>query len=103
MIKCRERPNTIRKQLIDESIVKVEALWIRRSSSRGEHTRPRDRESITFDAERLHQLDVLLVAMIVIVGDVTIGVGHDLTGCVRERIPNGNTAAVVFCCPLDLI
>src|SRR5438045_3331913 len=54
VIKCRERPNTIRKQLIDESIVKVEALWIRRSSSRGEHTRPRDRESIAFDAERLH-------------------------------------------------
>src|SRR5260221_11571978 len=103
MIKSRERPNAIRKEIIDESIVEVESLWIWRSTTRGEHTRPRDREAITFDAEGLHQLNVLLVTMIVIVGDITVCVGHNLTRSVRKSIPDGFTAAVFLCCALYLI
>src|SRR5215208_3301861 len=37
VIQCRERANAIREQLVDESIVEVQALWIRRSSAARNH------------------------------------------------------------------
>lgn len=75
-------------QLVDEAIVEVEAFGVRRSGSLRKDARPGDGETIGVGADALHQRHVLLVAVIVVVGDVTRVVILDLARRVRVGVPD---------------
>src|SRR6187551_1467005 len=64
VIECGERFDAVGEQLVDEAFVEVEPLGIGRATALREDARPRDRKSIRLDAERFHELDVALVAMV---------------------------------------
>ena len=103
VIERRERLDAVGEQLVDEPVVEVEALRVRRAVALREHARPRDREAIGLDAQRLHQLHVLLVAMVVVVGDVARW--PLLTSCraCARTCPRPTAAAVFGGGALDLI
>ena len=95
VIQSRERLDAVREELVDQPVVEVEALRVRRAGALRKHPRPGDRESIGLDAQRLHQLDVLLVAMVVVVGDVTGSARVRLARRVRESVPDRRRAPVL--------
>ena len=98
-----KRLDAVREQLVDQAVVEVEPLRVRGAVALREHPRPRDREAVGLHAQRLHQLHVFLVAVIVVVGDIAGGVVHDLAGRVRERVPDRRSSAVLLDRSLDLI
>ena len=95
--------DAVGEQLVDEAIVEVEPFGIGRAAALRKDARPGDGKSVCLDAEGFHQLDVALVAVVVIVGDVTVRVVGDLAGRVGERVPNGRHASVFGDGALDLI
>src|SRR4051794_40447467 len=103
MIKCGERLYAVGAQFIYEPIIEIQALRVRRSRALREDSGPRDGEAIGLDPQRLHQLHVLFVTMIVIVGYVASRVIHDLAGSVREGVPDGRATPVFINRALDLI
>ena len=94
VIKRRERRDAVGDELVEQAIVEVEPLRIGRAGALRKYSRPRDREPIGGHAERLHRLHVVLVAMIVIGGDVAGVVVADLSRRVRERVPDRGAAAI---------
>jgi len=95
--------DAVGQQLVHEAVVEVESLRVGRAASIGKHPRPCDRESVCLDAERFHELDVALVAMVVVVGDITGGVVGDFARRVGEGVPDGRQASVFGDGALDLI
>ena len=93
----------IGQQLIHQPIVEVEAFRVRRTRALRKHPRPRDRKSIRLDAEIPDQADVLLVAVVVVVGAVAVGVIGDPAGGVGKGVPDRAAAAVFIDGALDLI
>ncbi len=90
-------------QFIDQATVEVQPFRIRSTGSLRKDSRPRDREPVRRCADILHQRHILLVAMIVIVGDVAGVAIADLAGGMGVRIPNGWPLAVLVPCALDLV
>src|ERR1700730_2042828 len=76
VIESGEWLDVISEQFVDEAVVKVEAFGVRRAGTLRKHARPRNREAIRLDAQRLHELNILFVPMIVVICDVTCGVVH---------------------------
>ena len=103
MIQRRKRLNAVGQQLVDKAVVEIEAFWIRCAGSFREDARPCDRESIGLCAERLHQLDVFLVQMIMVGRGISVAVIGDRSGRVREAVPDRRTAAAFVYGSLDLI
>ncbi len=95
--------DAVGEQLVDEPVVEVEPLRVRLTVAVGEDARPRDGEAVRLDAERLHQLHVAFVEVIVVIGHVAVGVAHDLAGRMREGVPDGRPAPVLLDRALDLI
>ena len=103
MIERRVGFDAVDQELIDDAVVEVEPLGIRRTGSVRKYARPRNRKAISFDAELLYQANVLLVSVIVIVGAVRIAVVADVAGRVRERIPDRAPSPVFIDGAFDLI
>lgn len=79
---------------VDEALVEVEAFGVRRAGAGGKNARPRDGEAEAFNAEALHECDVVFVEVEEVVGDVA---GLALEGFARrvgEGVPDGRSAAV---------
>ena len=77
--------DSVREQRIDEAVVEVEALRIGRADAVGKDARPRNREAVGARAERLHERDVLLVAMIMVDRDVAgVAVRNSCRACGRS-------------------
>src|SRR5262249_4708287 len=95
--------DAVREQLVDQAIVEIQPLGIGRAAALRKHARPGDREAVRLDAERLDQLHVFLVAVIVLVGAIAIAVVADLAGGVRKRVPDRGPAAVFIDRALDLV
>ena len=98
VIERRKRLNAVGEQFVDQATVEVQAFRIRCAGPLRKDARPGDREAVGLDAERLHQLHVFLVAVVVVVGHVAVGVVDDLCrACARRcprptacgRLPNG--------------
>jgi hypothetical protein len=88
VIQRQERLDASGQQRVDEPAVEIEPLRIGLPRALRKDARPRDGEAVGVGAQLLHQLDVLLVAVAVIVGDVAgVAVG-DLPGRVRVSIPD---------------
>jgi len=66
VIERRERLDTVSEQLIHQAVVKIQASGIWNSSALRKDTWPGDRESVRPCPQRLHQLHVFPVAMVVI-------------------------------------
>src|SRR5260370_64155 len=74
-----------------------------RVRTRRKSPRPRDRKPVGPGRERFDQADVLLVAMIVIIGAVGVALIGDLARCMRENVPDRWAPAVFMDRALDLI
>jgi len=103
VIERRERRDAVGDEVVEEPIVEVEALRIWRAGAVREYPRPRDREPIGSDGERLHRPHVVSISVVVIVGDVAVVVVVDLSRRMRERIPDRRATAILADGPFDLI
>ena len=103
VIQRRVRLDAVLEQFVDEAVVEVEALGIRRTRSFRKHPRPRDREPVGLGAEFPDQADVFLVAVVMFVGAVAGGAVLDLAGRVRKGVPDRAAAAVFIDGAFDLI
>src|SRR5262245_1576354 len=95
--------DAVGEDFVDQPIIKIEAFWIGRASSVRKDARPCNGEAIGLGAQRLHQLDVFLVPVVVVVGDVTRALIGDLSGRVRKAIPNRWASTVLVDGAFDLI
>src|SRR5690606_17249014 len=85
-------------------VVEVEALLVRLARAFRKDARPADGEAIGVGADVvLHQRNVFLVPVIVIVGDVAGVAVLDVAGRVRVRVPDRLALAVLVPRALDLI
>jgi hypothetical protein len=91
------------QQRVDQPRVEVDAGFVERPASVGLQARPGQREAVPADAEPGHQLNVLLVTVVVVVGDVAGVPVLDLAGCVRERVPDRRRTTVLLDSALDLV
>jgi hypothetical protein len=103
MVQGRKWLDAVRQQLIQQPVVEIEALWVWRAGSLREDTRPSNRKTIGFCAQRLHQLNVFPVKMIMVGRGVGVAVIGDGPARVGETVPNRWAAAVFVDGPLDLI
>src|SRR4029453_11276849 len=103
VIERDERLDPVCAQLVGQALVEVDAFRVRRTVTLREDARPGDREAVGVGADVLHQRDVFLVAVIVIVGDVAGVAVLDLPGGVRERVPDRRPLAVLVPRRLDLV
>ena len=90
VIERGKRLDAVGQQFVQQSVVEIEALGIRRSASFRKYARPRDRKAIGLGAEFLDELNVLLVAMVMVVRDVGGALVDDLAGrCVKRSQIDG--------------
>ena len=91
------------EELVDEAIVVVQAGLVRRACAGREDARPGYGEAAGLQAEGLHGGDVLLIAVIAVVGDVAGVAVRGLAGGVREGVPDGLATAAFVDCAFDLV
>ena len=103
VIQRRVGLDAVLQEFVDEAVVEVEALGIRRTRSFRKHPRPRDGKPVGLRAGFPDKADVFLVAVVMFVGAVSAGAVLDLAGRVRERIPDRAAAAVFIDGALDLV
>ena len=95
--------DAVLQELIDQPVVEIEPLGIRRTAAFRKHPRPGDRKPVGLDAEIPDQADVFLVAMVMIVGAVGVAAILDLARRMRESVPDRTAAAVLIDGAFDLI
>src|SRR5262245_15897441 len=103
MIQRGERLDAGGLQLVDQAAVEVEALRVGPTRAFREDARPGDGEPIRVDADVLHQRNVFLVPVVMIVGDVAGIVVLYVPWLVRIRVPDREALAVLIPRTLDLI
>ena len=103
MIQGRKWLDAVRRQFVQKPVVEIEAIWIRRTGSFREDTRPSNRKPIGLCSNNLHQLNVFLVQMIMVGRGVAITVIGDRPPRVSETVPDRWAATVFVDGPLDLI
>ena len=75
------------EQPVDQSLVEVQPLRVRRPRPLRLHPRPRDREAVAAQPEPRHQVEVLVQAVVVVAGDVARGAVHDRAPAGGRRCP----------------
>src|SRR5258708_25520724 len=103
MIKRHERLYSVRDQLVEKPVVKIQTLRIRLAGSFRKNPGPGNRKTIGFCAERLHQLNVLLVAAIAVARLVGIAAVGDVAGDVRVTVPDRWAPSVFVDRAFDLV
>src|SRR4029077_20123159 len=103
MVQGREWLDAVRRQLIQQPVVEIEALGVWLAGPLREDTRPSNRKTIGPCAQCLHQLNVFPVEMIMVGRGVSVAVIGDGSPRVGETVPNRWAAAVFVDGPLDLI
>jgi hypothetical protein len=91
----RERLDVRCEQLVNQPAAKVEALRIRLAGPVREDPGPSDGEAVCFRSDRSHELHVLLVPMIVVIGDIAIVIVFDFPGRVCVRVPDRFSLAIL--------
>ena len=102
VVQRRQRPDPSLEHALDERPVEVEAALIRRPTSGRLDPRPRDREAVALEAERLHQVEILAPAVVVLARGVTRVAEVHLPLGGGEPVPDGLAAAVHLRRSLDL-
>ena len=98
-----ERADAVCHELVNERIVKIDALLVDCAGALGQDTRPGEGEAVVLDAHLLHQRDVLLEPMIVVAGDVAGMAAKDTARFMGEIVPDVSALAVLEGCALDLV
>ena len=91
---------------LDEVLVEADALGVDAAAggARRHDARPRDRQAVGLDAQLAHQLDVGLVAVVVVDRDAASRVAGDLAlGGVGKRVPDRQPFTVGVPRALDLV
>ena len=91
------------EQPVDEPVVELQALEVRRTGAGGLDAWPGDAEPIRPEAQRGHEVEVLVETVEVVAGDVAgpTVLGHARR--VRVRVPDARSAAVDIDGALDLV
>jgi hypothetical protein len=80
--------NTKSERGIDDPVVKINTGLVDLSTTSREDTGPGDGESEVLEAHVFQQLQIVLISVIEVIGDVTVLVIGDLARGMRECIPN---------------
>ena len=103
MIERQPRLDAVLEELVDQAVVEVEPLRVRLAVAVRKQPRPGHREAIGLAAELPDERDVLLVAVIVLVGAVAGAAVLDLAGDADELVPDRDPSTVLIDRALDLI
>src|SRR5258708_5048185 len=103
MIKRDEGSNSCLLQGIDQPAVVVHAFSISRAGTRWLNARPGNREAIAVQVHRTHQSDVFFPAVKRIASHVAAVTILDLSGSMREVVPDRFALAVFVPCAFDLV
>jgi hypothetical protein len=82
------------QQLIEQPVIEVETLSVHYTYALGKNSRPTDRESVRAESQFAHQGYVVVAAVVVITGDVTVISVVDGVGRMRELVPNATPGTV---------
>ena len=85
--KRHPRFDALRQQFIDQPVIKAEPLAVDGACAFRKHARPGNGKAIRVDADLAHQVDVFLVAMVVVAGDVACVPFPDFSGLPRTACP----------------
>ena len=97
------RHDAVAEQLVDETIVEVEAGVVHGAAPVRDHPRPRDREAERVQTELAHQRDVVAIPVVEVARDrARIAVPH-LARCRGEPVPDALAATVFVRRTLDLV
>ncbi len=103
VVERRDGRDPPRHEPVDQPPVERQALRVRRPAPGRLDARPRDREAVRLQAEGLHQVEVGVEPVVVVVGDVARVPAEDLPGRAAERVPDGGAAPALVDRALDLI
>src|SRR5688500_1615320 len=103
VVEGRVRSDLRLEQLVDESRIEIDPFPVDLTSTVGEDTPPRDAEAISVETELGHDRDIVLVAPVVVAGDVAGLVEKSVVGCVGEAVPDAAAGAVGGGRSFDLI
>src|SRR5262249_24546717 len=92
-----------RLELVHQPAVEVETFRIRRARAGGEDARPGDRKAVSLRTDRLHDRDVFLVPVIVVVRDVSGVIVLYMSRLVHVRVPDRRALAALVPGALDLV
>ena len=91
------------EQPVDEPVVEFQPLRVGRPAARRLDARPRDAEPIRPEAHRLHEVEIIGQAVVVVAGDVAVRAIGDPAGRVRVGVPDARPATVLVEGTLDLV
>src|ERR1700683_731251 len=103
MIERDEWFDVVLQQLIDDAVVKVDALGVHQAFPVGNNPWPAKRDARRIQAQLGHQRDVVSVSMIEIACDVAGIARLDHAGGVRKAVPDRLALAVFVPGAFDLI
>ena len=103
MIERHRGDDAARAQAVHQASIEVEAWLVQRPAAVRLDARPGDGEAIAAQLEARHKLQVLFVAVIVIVGDVTGLAVEGVAGSVTECVPDGGTTSILGYGTFDLV
>ena len=103
MVERDEGLDVVLQQLVDDAIVKIDALLIGLALSIRHDARPCERNARGIQPEVRHQRDVVAIAMVKIACDIAGIAVLDLVGRMREAIPDRLALAVLIVRALDLV
>ncbi len=103
MKKSQPRFDTRFEQCVDQMLVKREASFVDRTRAIRNDARPRDREAIGFQADLLHDIHVVAIAVIMVAGDVSSMIAEDGSWLPAHHIPNAGTFSIVVTSSFYLI
>ena len=95
--------DAVLQERVDQAAVEIDAFLVHRPASVRHDPRPGDAEAIVLDAQVGHQLHVVLVAVVVIAGDVARVAAVGAAGGVAEGVPDARLAAVFRRGAFDLV
>ena len=72
MVEGRQRLDTRFQESIDQPVVKVQSGLVDLPATFWQDARPGDGETVVFEAQRSHQLDVFLPAVIMVTRDISV-------------------------------
>ncbi len=87
---------------VDQAVVEVETLFVDRPAPLGQDARPAGGEAVDVEVRAGQQVEVRLVAVVVIAGDRAVLGAHDVAGGGGEVVPVGAPGAALGV-PLDLV
>src|SRR2546426_796288 len=91
------------QQLVDKPRIEIDSLFVDSSGSLGIDAAPRDAESISVRSQLGHDRNIVLVAPVVVAGNVARLIEPGVARSVRETVPDAATGAITGRGAFDLV